>query len=105
MANDSEAVRSDPTASCADCEKLRNRVRLLRGDVKRERAEHRNLRLLTRSQRVAIRHLKNELVAIREALARTGAREELFRIQRILEQSEDRQRRERMDKLVERLSA
>ncbi|MXY78915.1 MAG: hypothetical protein F4205_18175 [Gemmatimonadetes bacterium] len=59
---------------------------------------------LIQKLRRAVKHLKEEREALRVALARTGAREEIFRIQRVLEQSEDRQRRERMDALVRKLS-
>lgn len=59
---------------------------------------------LLKEQRRAIRYLKKECRSLREALGRTGTREDIYRIIEICRQSANRQSRERMDRLVERLA-
>ena len=59
---------------------------------------------LLHQQRRAIKFLKRERRKLREAMGRTGAIEDLYRISEICRQGMHRESRNRMEKLVDRLS-
>ena len=111
-------VTGDPTASVAEpCPACGEDLGALKRAYERLKAERVEARPppqdpfhgmsqadLLHQQRRAIKFLKRERRKLREAMGRTGALEDLYRITEICRQGTHRESRERMEQLVDRLS-